>query len=534
MLKQASTVGSASPDPAVDAAAAESIPAPSISNKPPPGQTGPRGMQSRQTYSRVNTGTPQTPEAGASAQKNTAPGGLDFLPKLSEARMNTTPRPTIQDMVKAAMAGAISRVDITNEAIHQYGGEVKTASAEYEGQSLPTDLINKLADALGYVADQIEKGAAIEFSGGSTAGVGAGEGPGHLHVMQAEVISSKNPSQPGQTGGRDQAGAPMESGATKTAPTNAMGTNESMRHPEQPADPMNGKTAGALAAANLDRLSKVGFSVTDAGHKFDAAQAKAVQTKHEDTRAARESYDKESPVLGSMLGHPARNLGDRLNARHHAYVAREHAGGSNAYNPLGGLLTKTDREKKAAYQAKHAGNIVDQVAHLAPANAQYIREVFGQVKAAEDALNPAKIQAGRTGGPVASGTASGEAVPSQPSDVSAQERLIESNMAAINYTKREAKRDPHEDARRVFNSPVMKDPVLDQVWANSGKAGVKTSSRNDVVKIAAARALLSKLAADSTESRKLKTSNMGTAGTPPPPPARQSTISGPAFTQPSV
>ena len=488
MLKQADSVGSASPDPAVDAAAAESIPAPSISNKPPPGQTGPRGMQSRQTYSRVNTGTPQTPEAGASAQKNMAPGGLDFLPKLSEARMNTTPRPTIQDMVKAAMAGAISRVDITNEAIHQYGGEVKTASAEYEGQSLPTDLINKLADALGYVADQIEKGAAIEFSGGSTAGVGAGEGPGHLHVMQAEVISSKNPSQPGQTGGRDQAGAPMESGATKTAPTNAMGTNESMRHPEQPADPMNGKTAGALAAANLDRLSKVG------------------------------SVQKTSSAT------------------------------------------------------------------------QYVRNVFAQVvKQAEDAMNPAQISAGKEPGPAASGTASGEAVPTQPADVNAQTRLIESNMAAINYTKREAKRDPHEDARRVFNSPVMKDPVLDQVWANSGKAGVKTSSRNDVVKIAAARALLSKLSAsvkqsapqfmlhaiyrgdvaeakkgrkaliaqgakdydikshdeyikahsgvkqaNSTESRKLKTSNMGTAGTPPPPPARQSTISGPAFTQPSV
>ena len=563
MFKQADSVGSAAPDPSISSSENASIPKPDVSNKPPAGQTGPRGLQPRQTYSRVNTGTAPTPDAGAAAQKSMAPTGLDFLPKLSEARMNTTvtPSPSINDMVKAAMAGAINRVDITNEAVRQFGGVVKTASAEPISDSYPTSLINKLADALGYVADQIEKGAAIEISGGSSSGVGPGAGPGHLQVLKAEH-DGKAPLAPGQSGGRAASSEPMESGKHGPAPTNAMGTNEDMHHGSWPADVMNGKTA-ALVASNLERLSKVGFSVTDAGHKFDAAQAKAVQTKHEDTRAARESYDKESPVLGSILGHPARNLDDRLNARHHAYVAREHAGGYNAYNPFGGILTKTDREKKAAYQAKHAGNIVDQVAHLAPAhaiqglaglprstpnlgskamalgkkvlgkttlasaNAQYIREVFGQVKAAEDAINPAHISGGRTGGPVASGTASGEAVPSQPSDVSAQERLIGSNQAAINYTKRDAKSDPLADARRVYASPVMKDPVLNQVFENSGKAGVKTSANNDAMKIAAARAILSKLATESVKAKKNKESAMGGAAGSPPPPG----VPSPAFTQ---
>ena len=521
-------------------------------------------MQSRQTYSRVNTGTPPTPDAGVAAQKSMAPRGLEFLPKLSEARMNTsvTSRPTINDMVKAAMAGAISRVDITNEAVRQIGGTVKTASAELDGmQSLPTDLLNKLADAIGYVAAQLEKGAAIELSGGSTGGVGAGHGPGALHVMKAEH-DGKGPLAPGQSGGKAAPSEPMESGKHGPAPTNAMGTNEDMHHGSWPADVMNGKTASNLAASNLERLSKIAYDPSPGQAAMMAVPTHMVGSMlpgvglvsnpvaggigaYQGAKRSREMGEKETgrrALAGSMGASTGANLGGVLGSLGAGGLGAAVGGGLGALtgNPegalwgagiggglglLGGGLAgqihggkkgfRKAMEMEDAHQAKHGA-------------AQYIREVYQQVKAAEDALNPAKIQAGRTGGPVASGTASGEAVPSQPSDVSSQERLIGSNQAAINYTKRDAKSDALSDARKIYDSPVMKDPVLGQVFENSGKAGVKTSAANDAMKIAAARAILSKLATD--VAKKSKESAMGAAGAAPPP-APPAGVPSPAFTQ---
>jgi len=610
MFKQADSVGSAAPDPSISSSENASIPKPDVSNKPPAGQTGPRGLQPRQTYSRVNTGTAPTPDAGAAAQKSMAPTGLDFLPKLSEARMNTTvtPSPSINDMVKAAMAGAINRVDITNEAVRQFGGVVKTASAEPISDSYPTSLINKLADALGYVADQIEKGAAIEISGGSSSGVGPGAGPGHLQVLKAEH-NGKAPLAPGQSGGRAASSEPMESGKHGPAPTNAMGTNEDTHHGSWPADVMNGKTA-ALVASNLERLSKIAYDPSPREAAMMAVPTHMVGSMlpgvamvsnpvaggigaYQGAKRSREMGEKETgrrAFAGSVGASAGANLGGVLGGlgagglgaavgsglgalTGHPEGALWGAGIGGGLGLLGGNIAgqihggkKGFRKAMAvedARQAKLAGNIVDQVAHLAPAhaiqglaglprstpnlgskamalgkkvlgkttlasaNAQYIREVFGQVKAAEDAINPAHISGGRTGGPVASGTASGEAVPSQPSDVSAQERLIGSNQAAINYTKRDAKSDPLADARRVYDSPVMKDPVLNQVFENSGKAGVKTSANNDAMKIAAARAILSKLATESVKAKKNKESAMGGAAGSPPPPG----VPSPAFTQ---
>lgn len=550
MQKQANSVGSALPDPAADAAAAESIPAPSVSNKPPPGQTGPKGLQPRQTYSRVNTGTPQTPEAGAAAFKGMAPRGLEFLPKLSEARMNTTvtSRPTLNDMVKAAMAGAIDRVSITDEAVRQIGGTVKSASAPSSTpESLPTDLLNKLADALGYVADQIEKGAAIQLPAPAGGQPAPGSGPGALKVMKAEH-EGPAPLAPGQSGGKAEAGAPMESGKHGPAPANAMGTNENMHHGSWPADVMNGKTASdKLVATNLERLSKVGFAVTQRGHDFDAAMHEMKARHMAEQMALHDHFSGGrfglSDEAKEQIGGPEKGTIERLvdivrfggheqglggDPRHHEYVAAKHREGKNAWNPLGGIATPSKHEvgghpiAYGAYKSK-APEMPKESSVIS-----MIRKAASAKKVAEDANNPAQISAGKEPGPAASGTASGEAVPSQPADVNAQTRLIESNQAAINYTKRDAKRDPVSDAGKVYNAPVMKDPVLNQVFENSGKAGVKTSSANDAMKVAAARAILSKLAADAADkAKKSKESAMGGAGAAPPPPG----VPSPAFTQ---
>lgn len=430
--KLADAVGSASPDPNVSLASAEPVPRPNIANKPPPGQTGPRGMQPRQTYSRVNTGAPPIPDAGASSQKSLEPRGLEFLPKLSEVTMSEptmSTRPTLNEMIKSAMAGSLVRTDITTEAIRQLGGTPpveKTASASDDGE-MPTDRLLKLADALDYAAEELLKGAAIELPHPTGSDISKpGGGPNALHVEGAKSISGKNPLQPGHLGGKPPATGGVEHGANPHMPANMPATNASMHHGEQPVDPMgNKKHAEALVASNLSRLSKL------AG----------------------------APIAPEVSANP---------------------------------VIMAIREKVAA------------------------------LKVAEDAINPAQISAGKID-PAKSPSdvsASGEHVPSQPADVSAQKRLIDSNKAAIDYTKREAKHDAIGDVSRVFANTPMQDPVLGMAFAHSGQAGVKTSA----LRIAAARTLLSKVAADVADAAKKKKES--TMGSPPPP-----GVPSPAFTQ---
>jgi hypothetical protein len=432
--KQADAVGSATPDPSTSLASAESVPKPSIANKPPPGHTGPRGMQPRQTYSRVNTGAPPIPEAGVSSQKSMEPRGLEFLPKLSEVTMAENAmiaRPTsLNDMIKAAMSGTTQRVNVTDEAIHQLGGEAaKVAAAGAADEDITTEQILKIAAALDFVGTELEKGAEIQLpapAGGDLSKPGAG--PGALHVTKA-MTDGKNPSQPGNSGGHAPPGPTMEHGANPHMPDNAMATNEAMRHPKQPNDPMGNKHA-ALANSNVERMKKLG-GATEA-----------------------------SPFISQI------------------------------------------RKTAAALKTKQA----------------------------EDAINPAQISAPAsvdTAKPPPGAAPAGEQVPSQPADVSAQERLIDTNKAAIGTTKREAKADAISDVSRVFVNTPMQDPVLDQVFSHSGQAGVKTSAMNqDALKVGAARALLSKLAAEVEDAaKKKKESNMG-GGAPPPP-----GVPSPAFTQ---
>jgi hypothetical protein len=148
-------------------------------------------------------------------------------------------------------------------------------------------------------------------------------------------------------------------------------------------------------------------------------------------------------------------------------------------------------------------------------------------KLAEDAINPAKISAGSDTPPAA--TPSEQGVPPVPSDVSAQERLVGSNQAAIDYTKGQAKADPKKDVAKVLKEPPLSaktDKVLQKTLDNTGKAGVKISSMqkmaSDGTRVAAARALLTnlrdKVAAESCPSgskKKEKESMMGAAPTSP-------------------
>jgi hypothetical protein len=76
--------------------------------------------------------------------------------------------------------------------------------------------------------------------------------------------------------------------------------------------------------------------------------------------------------------------------------------------------------------------------------------------------------------------------------------LIHSNDSAIDYTKRDAKAVPKERMGEVLSEPAQKkstDPVLHNNLEATDGAGVKISS----VKVAAARALLRKVAQEGTD-----------------------------------
>lgn len=134
---------------------------------------------------------------------------------------------------------------------------------------------------------------------------------------------------------------------------------------------------------------------------------------------------------------------------------------------------------------------------------------LGLNKQAEDAISPASVSAGKadaTGAEPPKGAAPAEqGVPSEPSDVNAQkQKMLSSNEAAINYTKRDAKADPKGDLKDVLKEPAQTkstDKVLQNVLDNDG--GNKISS---VTRVASARAILSKLAAEMNGKGKKKES----------------------------
>ncbi len=409
------------PDSGVTQASTSPVPSLSVGNKPAPGLKGPKGLSPRTNYSRVNTGAMPTFDAGASSQKSTAPDAQSFLPPkiASEDSMGTnpslTPRMTLQDMIKAAQAGAVSQVAISLEAARQLAQpepapSVKTASAIPGGpESVPSSYIDKLASAVEFIV----KEATI------------GEGPNTLDVLEA--TSENNEVEAGQMGKAvEQNVPPMDPPLGKRDgvsgdPGNALQDNSDASHPAQPVDPMGN-----------DRSIKA---------------------------AAKKAPLPPPPAKG---------------------------------------------------KAKKASSRLTEI-------------LAGIKKQAEDAINPAQISAGTIDPekPPEGARESGQSGPSEPSDVSSQKRLISSNDAAINFTKREAKADPKSDASRVLVNPALSaahDNTLGKAFDNTEKAGVKISHS---VKAAAVRALLEKMAEEADKADKKddkKKESMGAGGTFTAPP----------------
>ena len=394
------------------------------------------------------------------------------------------PRPTIQDMLKAAMAGTLSKVDITNEANIQAANqgeevheEVKTASPTGH---ITTEQIDKLASAMEFIATKVAEEGSNALAPGS--------GPGALDVSSA--MSSEANIEPGAMGTATSKHVPPKNPAIQTEVTQSgkantgLETNDAMSHPEQPTDPW-GNEKGKTSSAQVERL----LEITKVAKGGPAAGAVGRRVKEVLTGSkARQAYKDlklHSSALPSAIRKPMqKDIAKEIGKTVAAYGTA--AGGT----ALGAKAIHSKMKKKGS----------------APIEA--IRQAAAwQTKEAEDAINPASISSGKDTPPDAS--ASEEAVPAQPSDVTSQAAMVGSNDAAIAYTKGKAKADPKSDVNKVLTEPALSaatDKTLQKVLDNTGKAGVKISSiaPNEHEKIAAVRALIGKLAADHEDEKKKK------------------------------
>ena len=130
-----------------------------------------------------------------------------------------------------------------------------------------------------------------------------------------------------------------------------------------------------------------------------------------------------------------------------------------------------------------------------------VDDFLDYIKQAEDAINPAQISAGPAVPPDtnASGEPGGQPVGGAPSG---PHSLIHSNDAAINFKRQTAYAPRKSELAAYFSEPALSaatDKTLNEAFAHTGEAGVKISAAQ-LVKSASARALLTKLAADSTQS----------------------------------
>ena len=598
--KHAASVGSAPPDPNAGATAIAPLPMSAVENKPAPGQKGPVGLSPRTTYSKVNTGMPPTPDAGAASQKSMAPRGMEFLPKVAfqEMHMTTSMKsPTLQDLVKVACEGAAAKVDISLESARQIANAGATPPTEAEKTAaaedhIPTDYTDKLASALYFLAKETDpKLAAVNFPGTEN-NTGPGKGPNTLDVAAAK--SEEPYIDAGQMGSATKQNQQPKDPALQKDPTRkpdpgtGLETNDSMMHAEQPVEPISNekttltnesakaasaektaeeKQAEATYANNLVHLGLAKVASAEDGSLYiektallpamigggaGAAQAPSGhRIRGAATGAAGTTAGGAAGTIGGgLLGGGAGGIagaglgalaGGALGGPGGALLGAAGGGvlGAGAGGVAGGLAggaygskkgydvamgplkeLKAARAQNQQLQAQQPQQMPKAAsAQPAPVDQSiYARNLMalGLYKQAEDAINPAKIAGGAAPAqgetPPPGAAPSEEGVPSEPSDVNKQKAMVDSNQAAIDYTKAKAKADPKSDMKDVLKEPALSaatDKTLGKVLDHTD--GAKIS--HDLTRVAAARAVLSKLAETAgCASKKEKKSAMPTQG----------------------
>jgi hypothetical protein len=436
-------------------------------------------------------------------------------------------RPSLLSLVKEAMEGTASQVDINTEAMFQQENieeapppQEKTASVDLP-DVVPTEYVEKVAAALDFLSKQAEEGKnKLE----------PGKGPGALEVLEATSSEENVDVNMGQAKTQIPMKPPMTSSGVAKDPSNAMDENIDMSHPEQPVDPMGNEKTSAIYAKNLERL---GLSkAASLGGALKSLAGKAAKAAKSSTGKAAIRGAKGGGAAGLAGGAAATGQLKRMAGSGLIGVAAKSpqaaknilkggaigAAGGAAKGALGTAAGKRAVQRAAKGVAAKAKAVAGKFKKSSAPDDLLMRNLIhlGLVKEGEDAINPAKIAAGTTqtgATPPEGASASEEQVPSEPGDVTSQKSMISSNQAAIDYTKGKAKADPKSDVNKVLVEPALTsatDKVLQQTLDNTGKAGVKISQvRRDLTKTAAAQALLSKIAAEAEEEKKDKDKKNG-------------------------
>lgn len=431
--------------------------------------------------------------------------------------MNITHRPLVQDLVKQAMANATQRAQIAAEGARQMKlAEEKCPGCddpscdcnkkdEKKASAVSTEYALKLAAALDYAVPsivQLSKQAApnmppphmTEKVQTSSAGVTASDVPG---TMPGPGQQGKGHAQPPMNPGTQKA-MPQEHGATQldnTMDEAVPGTQTTAMSGGQ------GKTASALYARNLSALKKVAASGALSGVKSAADRKKGRELTADEATMALLSggiagrYGAEKAVraghgasegmmrgsLGTTGGMLAGGLAGGM-AGHAVHPALALPAGlaAGALGGYGGYRLATSKYDDAK-----------------EASAQLVEGLLATIKQAEDAINPAQISAGPAVAPETD--EDGQSLGAPAGGLPQGPRgLVGSNESAINYKKQTAYSPRKSELAQYFNEPALSaatDKTLNEAFANTAEAGAKIASAQ-LVKSAAARALLSKLATE--------------------------------------
>lgn len=502
-------------------------PVPQVQVVPTPaaGKRGPVGTSPRTNYSRVNTGTPETPDAGAVAQKTMEPKVARAHNQLmSEVSMNTmAARPTLQQMLKNAMAGAsVGSTKIAEEAKRQLENlegesdkdkkeEKKDKKSDESEEKVSGAYARKLASAIEYCAELLVKtGADLAGPWNVTESkVEPGKGPGALQVMEAPSGPPPSDNVGKATAGNQppkNPGLQRQLASGKDAPTQL--ENDINHRPGADAeaswapDGDHSKLSMAQrikAAAKRDREAPEGISPGTAGL---AGAGLGLLTSNPISGGlgayygARRAQEAGMPTSeGAIRGGIGAGAGEWVGTLGGAGLGA--LGGAG----LGALAGRPDIGAGVGALAGGLGGSIygarkgyqmamDDIPKQASV-VQMIRKIAAQQKKAEDAINPARITAGAAQAPQTL-----EA--SDPGPGGEDKNLVPTTPQGVaDFTRRQAKAPMKQEMRQYVDEPMMSessDKVLANAFGHTDQAGAKISSAQEVSKVASARALMRRLA----------------------------------------
>lgn len=458
------------------------VPTLQVPTVPAPGKKGPRGVVGRQTYSRVNTGTPPVVDAGAASQKSIPPAGAT---KTSEVSMtNMAVRPSLQDMLKSAMAGtvsaagsAVSRIKVAEEAKRQLEnleGEEGEAIYGHDDiapqEKVSSEYVQKLASAVEYCADLLVKeGADI-----AEAKAAPGVGPNTLPISETALPPAVNEKDTGQAVSSDQ--PPVVPPTKKGLPA------------EHGATLMENDEDSAIPPAKVARVMKIAEDPgiwEELGRRrgeHDARLHPAVRKK-----LMMGGWGAYGGLTGGLTGAA---IGAEVGKSPEAAVVGG-LGGAALGAGLGAGLGYAGSESSKGYLQGVANSISRRNAAMGKsAGVAYLRALKKQ---AEDAINSSNISAGPIPGGVDSPPGVVDVDQAGP-PAQDKGKVPAGHDATRAFTRAQAKATPKAEMRAVLDEPMMSpqtDKTLDVILDNEGDN--KIGHVRDVAKVAAARALLSKL-----------------------------------------